>query len=97
MRYFVVLLTGAVLWVQGSGANRVEASETDSISLKQRDSLEAIRPQVGEQPIIFPEIGNRMTYLGVTVLTVGGLAILLNRRRRRLDKELEGATHDHEE
>lgn len=87
MRYFMVIIAGIALWMQGSGISRVDTSKTDS--LKQKDSVEALRPHFVEQPIKFPGVGTRMAYLAVGVVTVGGLAVLLNRKRRRIDKRLE--------
>jgi hypothetical protein len=74
---WISIIAGAVFV---TGLEEVEHDGPDTSSAAGIDNIG--HP---EQPIVFPELSERIDYLGVALILLGGLVILLNSIRRKVD------------
>lgn len=86
MNLTLTVLAVVVFWFQGI-TGLIDTSKGDSSRLQ--DTIRARSHGAVEQPITFPDIEERLKYLGVAIVAVGGLAALLDRKRREVDREID--------
>jgi hypothetical protein len=75
---WICLIAGAVL-----AAGLEEEVELDGTDTSSATGIGNIGHP--EQPVVFPELSERIDYLGVALVLLGGMVILLNSIRRKVD------------
>lgn len=77
-----VLLVLFLMWTTLSSISQHDSSKTDAIKTKRNDVHLERRTD-------FPDLDERLVVLLIGSIAVGGLALLLNERRKKVDRSLE--------
>jgi hypothetical protein len=70
-----------------SSSSSVRAQQEDSTKEIAIDTVSTVPGTVMQQNVRFPSQPERLVLLAVAVITVGGLGVILNEKRKRADRK----------